>query len=102
MHKIKITLITLASMVAILVATISFILNSYNNQDYKQLLIKTVNTLSDYTLSIEGHFDLQRSLTPEISASIIELHSDTDNTHIRIDKFRIQITVAPLLNNTLL
>lgn len=102
MHKIKIILLSLAGVVALFVVIMAFILSSYNNQDYQQLLIKTVDNLSDYTLSISGPFELQHSFTPVLSASKIELLSKTDNSYIRIDNFRIQITLAPLLNNTLL
>ncbi|WP_338070438.1 hypothetical protein [Bathymodiolus platifrons methanotrophic gill symbiont] len=80
----------------------AYILGTYNNQDYQRLLIKAVDNLSDYTLSIKGPFELDASLTPTLSVSEIELHSKTDKSHIRIDKFRFQFTLAPLLSNTLL
>jgi uncharacterized protein involved in outer membrane biogenesis len=102
MRKIKIILLSLVGMITAFVAILAFILISYTTQDYQQLLIKTVDTLSDYTLSITGPFELDRSISPVLSASGIKLHSKTDDSHIRVDNFRIQISLAPLLDRTLL
>jgi uncharacterized protein involved in outer membrane biogenesis len=102
MRKIKIILFSLLGMTTIIAAIPAFILSTYNNQDYQQLLIKTVDKLSSYTLSITGPFALNRSFTPALSASGIVLRSKTDDSYVHIDNFRIQITLAPLLNNTLL
>ena len=102
MRKIKFILFSLAGLIATFIAILGFILISYNNQDYQQLLIKSVDNLSDYTLSITGPFELDLSSSPVLSASGIKLHSKTDDSYVRIDHFRVQIALSPLLNNTLL
>jgi len=84
------------------IAILAFILISYTNQDYQQLLIKTVDNLSDYTLSITGPFELDLSSSPVLSASGIKLLSKTDDSYVRVDNFRIQVSLAPLLDKTLL
>ncbi|HHA19449.1 MAG TPA: hypothetical protein ENK70_07070, partial [Methylophaga sp.] len=102
MRKIKFILFSLAGLIATFIAILAFILISYNNQDYQQLLIKSVDNLSDYTLSITGPFELDLSSSPVLSASGIKLHSKTDDSYVRVDHFRVQIALSPLLNNTLL
>ncbi len=102
MRKIKIILFSLVGLIAAFVAILSFILISYTNQDYQQLLVKTVDNLSDYTLTITGPFELDFSSSPVLSASGIKLHSKTDDSYVHIDDFRVQVSLSPLLNNTLL
>ena len=102
MRKIKFILFSLAGLIATFIAILAFILISYNNQDYQQLLIKSVDNLSDYTLSITGPFELDFSSSPVLSASEIKLHSKTDDSYVPIDNFRVQVSLSPLLNNTLL
>lgn len=102
MRKIKIILFSLVGIMTVFLILLTLILRSYDNQDYQRLLIKTVNQLSDYTLSIQGSFELNRSFTPTLSASKIELHSKTDSGYIYIDNFKIQLALAPLLDKTLL
>ncbi|NOQ63336.1 MAG: AsmA family protein, partial [Methyloprofundus sp.] len=102
MRKIKIILLSLIGIITTFLVLLTFILSSYNNQDYQQLLIKTVDQLTDYTLSIQGTFELSRSFTPVLSASKIELRSKTDSRYIYIDNFKIQLALVPLLHNTLL
>jgi len=102
MRKIKIILFSLVGLISAFIAILAFILISYTNQDYQQLLIKTVDNLSDYTLSITGPFELDFSSSPVLSASEIKLHSKTDDSYVRIDNFRVQVSLSPLLNNTLL
>ena len=102
MRKIKISLFSLVGIIAAFIAILAFILISYSHQDYQQLLIKSVDTLSDYTLSITGPFELDLSSSPVLSASGIKLHSKTDNSYVHIDNFRVQISLSPLLNKTLL
>ncbi|NOQ64056.1 MAG: AsmA family protein [Methyloprofundus sp.] len=102
MHKIKIILLSLTGIIVVFVAIMAFILSSYKDQDFQSLLIQTVDNLSDYTLSIKGPFELQRSFTPTLSATEIELRSKTDASYIYIGNFRIQLSLSPLLDNTLL
>ena len=102
MHKIKIILLSLTGITSVFVATMVLVLCSYNNEDYRQLLINTVDKLTDHTLSIRGTFELHRSSVPVLSISGIELQSKIDASYVQIDNFRIQLTLASLLSNTLL
>ena len=101
MRIIKSLLLSLIGIIAVIMLIIAFILSSYNNQDYKQLLINTVDDLTDHTLAIKGSFELNRSFTPILSASEIELHSKTDNSYVHIENFRIQIALSPLFNKSI-
>ena len=102
MRKIKIILLSLVGLITAFIAILAFILISYTNQDYQQLLIKSVDTFSDYTLSITGELELNRSSSPVLSASGIKLHSKTDDSYVRVENFRVQISLDSLLDNTLL
>ena len=102
MHKIRIFLLSIIVVIAIVLVVLVYIVISFNNKDYHQLLTQAVDNFSDYTLTIKGSFALNRSLTPALSASEIELHAKTNASVIRIGKFRIQLSLAPLLENILL
>ncbi|WP_428354835.1 hypothetical protein [Methyloprofundus sp.] len=102
MSKITSILLPLIGLAAVLIAILAYILSSYDNQDYKRLLIKAVDNFSTYKLDINGKFELQPSLIPILSASAIKLQSKVDASYIHIDNFRIQLTLAALLDNTLL
>jgi len=102
MHKIKILLLSLVLIILVFVSMLAFTLSSYTNEGFKQVVINAVEKLSDYRLTIEGPFELDRSFSPKLSVSGIKLQCKTCPDHIHIDHFRIQLTLAPLLNNTLL
>jgi autotransporter translocation and assembly factor TamB len=102
MRKIKIFLFSLVGLISAFITILAFILISYTHQDYQHLLIKSVDTLSDYTLSITGPIELDLSSSPVLSASGIKLYSKTDDSYVHIDNFRVQVSLSPLLNNTLL
>lgn len=102
MNKVKTILLSLSAIIGMCLSMLAYILISYDDQDYKQLLIKAVDNLTDYTLSIKGPFVLNFSGSPVLSASGIKLQSTTDSGYIHIDNFRLQLSVAPLLQNTLL
>lgn len=102
MHCVKIIFLAFIGLISAVVFIVVFTFSSYNNQDYQQLLIKAVDNLTDYQLSITGEFAFEPAFLPVLSASVIKLQSKTDNSHISIDRFRVQISLNHVLKNTLL
>lgn len=101
-HKLKIFLLSIIGIIAVVIAILIYILSSFDDRDYQQLLTKAVDNFSDYTLSIKGSFVLSRSLIPSLTASEIELYSKANDSFITIGKFSIQLTLAALMDNSLL
>ncbi len=88
--------------IAVFITFLAYTLHNYTHQDYQRLLIKSVDSFSDYTLTLSSDFKFERSFAPVLSVSGIELQSKTGKNYASIDKFRIQISLASLLDNTLL
>ena len=96
----KIVLILATGLLASLLVLAGLIL-SFDDDDYRHLLINAIDYSSDYQLKITGPFHLSLSTNPILSATNIKLHSKTGEKHINLKKFEIELQLAPLLKGIL-
>ncbi len=84
-----------------LAALLSFILATYDNEDYRYALMHAVHRITGGTLIIKGGFSVEPSLAPSISASEIRFIPATGGGEARIGQFEIQFKLLPLLDEML-
>jgi AsmA-like C-terminal region len=84
-----------------LAALLSFILATYDNEDYRYALMHVVHRITGGTLIIKGGFSVEPSLEPSISASEIRFIPAAGGGEARIDRFEIQFKLLPLLDEML-
>ena len=97
----NIVLALLGSLTALALIIATLIIN-FDDDDYRNLLIRLIDFSSDYQLEISGPFRFNPSATTKLSASNIELKSKTNDNTISLKKFELQVTLQPLLDGTLL
>ena len=69
-----------------------------NNDNYRQLLISSINQIGDYQLQIAGSFDLDISTAIKLSATKVSLQSKTNNELVKLNNIDIVWQLAPLLD----
>jgi AsmA-like C-terminal region len=84
-----------------LAALLSFILATYDNEDYRYALMHAVHRITGGTLIIKGVFSVEPSLAPSIAASDIRFIPAAGGGEARIDRFEIQFKLLPLLDEIL-
>ena len=84
-----------------LAASLSFILATYDNEDYRYAVMHAVHRITGGTLVINGAFSVEPSLAPSISASDIRFIPAAGGGEARIDRFEIQFKLLPLLDEML-
>ena len=84
-----------------LVLIIATIIAIFDDDDYRQLVIRWVDFSSDYRLEISGPFHFSVSTAPKLSATGIELLAKTGDNNISLQAFELQFMLAPLLDGTL-
>ena len=101
MQKLKTAAALLLGLFCICSVLLAVFFFSRSDEDYRRLLINMVDNLSGYTLSIQGQFMLQRSLTPALTVSDFELRSKSGSDKIRIQRFRLAVDLPALLQGEL-
>jgi|GEM_PF-6931308 len=84
-----------------LAALLSFILATYDNEDYRYALTHAVHRITGGTLIIKGVFSVELSLAPSISASEIRFIPATGGGEARVDRLDFQFKLLPLLDEML-
>lgn len=84
-----------------LVALLSFILATYDNEDYRYALMHAVHRITGGTLIIKGAFSVELSLAPSMSASEIRFIPAAGGGEARIDRFEVHFKLLPLLDDML-
>jgi uncharacterized protein involved in outer membrane biogenesis len=105
MRGIKHLLFSLGGLVVLCLVLIAIVPVTFDNDDYRRLVIRGVKFFSGYSVTIEGPFALGLSTAPSISAEAIQFHPGADGSPppvTTIGKLHIQIALMPLLRGVLL
>lgn len=105
MRRIKYLLFSLAGLVVICLVLIAVVLGTFDNDDYRRLVVRGVKLFSGHSVTIEGPFALVLSTAPSLSAEAIQFHPGADGAPppvTTIGKLHIQIALKPLLRGVLL
>lgn len=99
---LKITLYSLAALFALLLALIGYVAATFNPNDYKGLIISTVQEKKQRTMTIPGEIKLQ--FFPKIGANLGKItlseHKSMDE-FAAIDSARVSLEFMPLLKKEL-
>lgn len=102
LRQFILALLTGVAGIVVLAAVLSgYILLTYDDEDYRTLLITTVERFSDNKLSIDGPFHLALSTEPGVSAGNLRLVSSDGGYDISIGELQTRIELRPLLANFL-
>jgi len=98
------TLVLLAGVAGVIVlaaVSLGYVLLTYDDEDYRALLITTVERFSDHTLTIGGPFHLELSSEPGISLSELRLVSASGDLDVTVGDLQTKIELRPLLSQLL-
>ncbi|MGB5535364.1 MAG: hypothetical protein WBN08_05650, partial [Thiogranum sp.] len=98
------TLVLLAGVAGVIVlaaVSLGYVLLTYDDEDYRALLITTVERFSDHTLTIGGPFHLELSSAPGISVSELRLVSASGDLDVTVGDLQTKIELRPLLSQFL-
>ena len=90
-----------AGLIVLAAVLLGYILLTYDDEDYRALLITTVERFSDDTLTIGGPFHLELSSEPAISVSELRLVSASGDYDLTIGDLQTRIELRPLLSRFL-
>jgi uncharacterized protein involved in outer membrane biogenesis len=102
---IKYILIFLAGFVVLCLVLVAVVLMTFDNDDYRRLVIRGVRFFTGYSVTIEGPFALELSAEPSLSAEGIRIDPGADESPppvTTIGKLHIQIVLMPLLRGIVL
>jgi hypothetical protein len=105
MRWIKYTLNFLAGLVVLILVLVAVVLVTFDNDDYRRLVARSVKFFTGYSIKIEGPFAMELSSEPSLSAEAIQFDPGADGSPppVRtIGKLRVQIALSPLLKGVLL
>ena len=101
---IKYTLAVLGIIILLFALAVSFVLITFDDDDYRRLAVWGVEKFTDYTMTIDGLFILKLSANPSLYATDILLNAESDQAHSpiqRIGEFGTRIALSPLLTGNL-
>lgn len=101
MQKLKTAAAILLGLLCFCALLLAVFLYTRSDDDYRQLLVGMVDDLSSYTLTIDGRFALERSSTPSLAVSDLELRSKTSTDRIQIERFSMVVDLWSLLQGYL-
>ena len=97
---IKYILIIFAGTFVVGLLLIAIVLLTFDNDDYRQLAMRSVSYFTDYTLTIDGPFKLELSANPCLTAEEIKLKTKDDRPPpiSSIEKFSAKIDLRQLIS----
>jgi len=90
-----------AGVIVLAAVSLGYVLLTYDDEDYRALLITTIERFSDHTLTIGGPFHLELSSEPAISVSELRLVSASGDSDLAIGELQTSIELRPLLSQIL-
>jgi uncharacterized protein involved in outer membrane biogenesis len=90
-----------AGVIVLAAVSLGYVLLTYDDEDYRALLITTVERFSDHTLTIGGPFHLELSSEPGISLSELRLVSASGDLDVTVGDLQTKIELRPLLSQLL-
>jgi len=90
-----------AGVIVLAAVSLGYVLLTYDDEDYRALLITTVERFSDHTLTIGGPFHLELSSAPGVSVSELRLVSASGDLDVTIGDLQTKIELRPLLSQLL-
>jgi len=105
MRWMKYILFFFGGFVALCLVLVTIVLATFDNDDYRRLVISSVRFFTGYSVTIEGPFALELSAEPSLSAEAIRFDPGVDGAPpplTTIGKLHIQIALMPLLRGVLL
>ena len=90
-----------AGVIVLAAVSLGYVLLTYDDEDYRALLITTVERFSDHTLTIGGPFHLELSSQPAISVSELRLVSASGDLDVTVGDLQTKIELRPLLSQLL-
>lgn len=104
MRWIRYILLPLGGLIVLCMLLITIALLTFDNDDYRRLVIRSVGFFTGYKVTIEDTFTLELSKEPSLSAETIRLDPGPNGSQppiTAIGKLRIKIALSPLLTGTL-
>lgn len=104
MRWIKYILLIMGGLAVVILLLIAIVLVTFDNDDYRRFVTRSVKYFTGYAMTIEGPFALRLSSEPSLSAEMIRFASESDKSPppvTRIGKLRIQVALWPLVRGTL-
>ena len=74
MRWIKYTLLVFGGFVALCLVLVAIVLVTFDNDDYRRLVISSVRFFTGHSITIEGPFALELSAEPSLSAEAIRIN----------------------------
>ena len=105
MRRIKYLLFSLAGLVVLCLVLVVIVLGTFDNDDYRRLVVRGVKLFSGHSVTIEGPFALVLSTAPSLSAEAIQFHPGADGAPppvTAIGKLHIQVALTPLLRGVVI
>ena len=105
MRWLKYILYIFGGFVALCLVLVAVVLVTFDNDDYRRLVIRGVRFFSGYSVAIEGPFALELSTEPSLSAEGIRFDPGDDGLPppvTSIGKLHIRISLMSLLRGTIL
>ncbi len=100
MTRPKRIILIFAAIVALFIVIITVLLATFDDEDYKRLLIELVERRTGYKVVIGGDFSIELSAQPRMSASDISLEQRPDGPKPpigRIGHLEVQLAAVPLV-----
>ncbi|MEE4603917.1 MAG: AsmA family protein [Desulfobacteraceae bacterium] len=105
MRWIKYILYFFGGLVVLCLVLVAIVLVTFDNDDYRRLVVNSVRFFTGHSVTIEGPFALKLSAEPSLSAEAIRFDPGVDGSPppvTTIGKLHIQIALTPLLRGVLL
>lgn len=99
--SIKISLCLLAGLIISIIAVLSFVIATFDNDNYRKGLISLVENLTDCQIEIDTPFTTEISLKPSFSASTIRLFIPGRPEPIKLQNLKLKITSTALIRGRL-
>ncbi|MGD8558551.1 MAG: AsmA family protein [Gammaproteobacteria bacterium] len=96
MHYVKVSLLALLAVTMLMTVAVVVYIASLDNEDYKALLIKKVETSTNLKLSINGQINFDFSLHPTVNVSKARLTNRENSLNADIKHFTLQVGLLSL------
>ena len=94
MRKVSYALILLTGLIFLIILVLTIAWATFDDEDYRRLAVRSVETFTGYAMAIDGAFSLDLSTRPILSAEGIRLEArdgDPPPSLSKIGKFYVQL-----------
>ncbi len=105
MRRLKAILVLLSYLLVLCTAIVAILLATLDDEDYRRILVWTVEHYTDYKVSINGPFSLDLSIMPALTLADVRIEpgrKDALPVSAHLGRFRIRIDMKPLLSGVIL